>query len=62
MNCLNTTTGQNEQRTSSIIRIQSCKCSMCLGEAKTSSSNAQTTYGSSDQTNGTKTKTKTRRR
>jgi hypothetical protein len=62
MNCPNAATGQNEQQTSSIIRIQSCKCSMCLGAPKTSSSNGTSTYETYDKTNGSKAKTKTRRR
>jgi len=62
MDCPNATTGQNEQQTSSIVRIRSCKCSMCLGAPKTSSSNGTSTYETYDKTNRSKAKTKTRRR
>ena len=62
MNCLNATTGQSEQRTSQIIRIQSCKCSICLGSTGKSDSNDKTANETSDITNRSKTKTKTRRR
>lgn len=53
MDCRNTTTGQIEQQTSSIIRIRSCRCAMCLGAPKKSSMNNN---------DRSKTKTKTRRR
>jgi hypothetical protein len=62
MNCPNATTGQNEQQTSSIVRIRSCKCSMCLGAPKISSSNDMSASETYDKTNRSKAKTKTRRR
>ncbi len=56
MNCRNATTGQIEQRTSTITRIQTCKCSICLGGPNKLTS---ATYGDTDQSKG---KIKTRRR
>ena len=57
MNCRNATTGQNEQQKSTIVRIQTCKCSMCLGgRAK------KLSYQDVDNTNPSKKKTKTRPR
>jgi hypothetical protein len=62
MDCHNSTTGQNEQRTSSIIRIRSCKCSMCLGGGKKSDTHYKMFDETSDNTNRSKSITKTRRR
>ncbi|CAF1284970.1 unnamed protein product, partial [Adineta ricciae] len=53
VNCRDGTTGKTQQRTSQITRIRSCKCSMCGGSPKISSS---------DSTNRSKGKSKTRRR
>lgn len=59
MDCRNPMTGQNEQRISQVIRIRSCKCSMCLGTAIKPYS-----YDAIDNNNnnGSTLKTKTRRR
>ncbi len=62
MDCRNAATGQIEQQTYSIIRIQSCKCSMCLGSPKNASSNNKLTYTTYDNVNQSKGKIKTRRR
>jgi hypothetical protein len=62
MDCRNPLTGLIEQRTSSIIRIQSCKCSMCLGSSKYSASANKLSYATYDDVNQSKAKTKTRRR
>ncbi|CAF3512284.1 unnamed protein product [Rotaria sordida] len=62
MDCLNAITGQKEQRMSQIMRIQSCKCSMCLGTAIKPYSNDEKTYKTINNTNRSKIKTKTRRR
>ncbi|CAF0880352.1 unnamed protein product [Rotaria sordida] len=62
MDCLNAITGQKEQRMSQIMRIQSCKCSMCLGTPIKPYSNDEKTYKTINNTNRSKIKTKTRRR
>ncbi|CAF3472671.1 unnamed protein product [Rotaria sp. Silwood1] len=62
MDCINTITGRKEQRTSQIVRIRSCKCSMCLGTGIKPHSNDEKTYETSDKINRSKIKTKTRRR
>ncbi|CAF2643736.1 unnamed protein product, partial [Rotaria sp. Silwood2] len=62
MDCVNPITGRNEERTSQIIRIRSCKCSTCLGTAVKSYSNDEKTYETIDRNNRSKIKTKTRRR
>lgn len=61
MDCRNTLTGRTEQRTSQILRIRSCKCSMCLGAVKQSYINKQMDVASDPDHQGMK-KTKTRRR
>ncbi|CAF3477285.1 unnamed protein product [Rotaria socialis] len=62
MDCRNTTTGRNEQRTTQIIRIRSCKCLICLGTAKRSYSDDKGTHETMAKTNPTAIKTRTRRR
>jgi hypothetical protein len=62
MDCRNATTGKNQEQTREIVRIQSCKCSMCSGTPKKVDSNDQKTSESSDETNRSAGKTKTRRR
>lgn len=62
MDCRNSTTGQTEQRTSSITRIRSCRCAMCLGSPKKPSSSNKYTYVAYENSDRSKTKSKTRRR
>ena len=61
MDCHNTTTGQNERRTSQIVRIQSCKCSMCLETKPKIHSIDKKIYETVGNTKRSKIKTKARR-